>query len=162
MNNSGLILLTTALLTACGGGSSKTAKNMDPHGDYDLQEETDDARIVNEVIADDDDFKVVVISVKHTDISITQGENQAKIYFENKTDREISLGMTDVFVDGVEMDEYDFYNVLDANEIDTEILRTFDFDGDLPEMEDSLSFILTVSDYETHDTLSTYEVNLDF
>src|SRR5699024_2723334 len=134
---------------------------MDPHGDYDLQEETDDARIVNEVIADDDDFKVVVISVKHTDISPTQGENQAKIYVENKTGREISLGMTDVFVDGVKMDEYDFYNVLEANENDTENLRTFDFDSDLAKMEDSLFFILTVSDYDSLETLSTYEVNLE-
>jgi len=158
-----LTFLVAILLTACGSGSaSQNVKKMEPHGDYDLQNETDDARIINELIADDDDFKVVIISVKHTDLGPTKGENHAKVYFENKTDQEISIQANDVVVDGVEMPEYDFYTVLDKQEIDTEILRTYDFDGDLPQMEESLSFVIKINDYDSHDNLSTYEVNLEF
>lgn len=164
-----LTFLVAILLTACGSGdsgssgsTSQNVKKMETHGDYDLENEPSSARIVNELIADDDDFKVVIISVRHTDTGPSKGQNHAKIYFENKTDQEVSVQGKDVVVDGVEMPEYDLYTVLYEQENDTEILSTYDFDGDLPQMEESLSFIININDFDSHDELATYEVNLEF
>ena len=65
---------------------------------------------MNELIAEDDYFKVIVISVKHKDeFGInTEGEGRVNLYLENKTDQDILFEMEGVVVDGVEVDDYDF------------------------------------------------------
>lgn len=155
------IFLLTVLLAACGG-SGQSAANMEPHGDYDLTNESDDARIINEVLVDDENFKMVLISVEHTTLGPSKGQNHAKMYLENKTDTEISVSGLNVLVDGVEMREFDFFTVIYEQESDTEILRTYDFDGDLPKIEKSLALDVIVSDYDTYDDIGNYEIDIEF
>jgi len=62
----------------------------------------------------------------------------------------------------VEADDYEFYEILAGNESVTSWLRVYDYDGDLPRMEKSLTFTLEAFDDESDDILSSNEINLGF
>lgn len=170
-----LSVVIFVVLAACGGenvqGTNEdddvktkdNAANVEPLGNYEIDEDLTDLHVVNEVVAETDYFRAIIIGARHVDIGVAnEGENRAYLYFENKTEQDIYFEARDVFVDGVEMPDYEFYQVLRGLKDEEVLFRTFDYDGGLPKMDESLSFILEVSNEDTIERISEHEIDLQF
>src|SRR5690625_6277350 len=102
MKKAFLVVSVCALLIACSDDDpQQAAQDMTAHGNYDLSKEHDEAKIINEKIADNDQYKIVLISNRYGSRpgSAAKGEHKTKFYMESKTDQDIYFKVDDVIID---------------------------------------------------------------
>lgn len=173
-----MIALIPIALIACNSEETEEANNntqseenteevndIEPLGDYDFDQAPDDAIIINEAIVDNDYIFAVITYARHATGAgvMSEGENQVQIYVENKTDKNLHLAIEDVYIDQVELDDFEFGILLtDEDKTDIGTLRTFDYDGDLPEIKDNIAFELLLTDDNTLEDIETYEIDITF
>src|SRR5690625_5598313 len=77
---------------------------------------------------------------------------------ENKTDQDIYFKVHDLIIDGEANDDYEIGNYFEPGEDGTAQLSAFDYDGDLPQMEDSLSFTIKAYNPGNAEPFGSHEV----
>lgn len=160
-----LTVSVCALLVACNEAEPKqTAQNMQAHGNYDLSKEHEEATIINKEIADNDKYKIVLISNRYGPRagSMAKGEHKTRFYMENKTDQDVFFKVHDLVIDGEVNDDYEIGNYFKPGEDGTVQLSAFDYDGDLPPMEDSLSFTIKAYHPGNGEPFGSHEVAIEF
>jgi|GEM_PF-2266804 len=165
MKKAFLVVSVCALLIACSDDDpQQAAQDMTAHGNYDLSKEHDEAKIINEKIADNDQYKIVLISNRYGSRpgSAAKGEHKTKFYMENKTDQDIYFKVHDLIIDGEANDDYEIGNYFEPGEDGTAQLSAFDYDGDLPQMEDSLSFTIKAYNPGNAEPFGSHEVAIEF
>lgn len=165
----GIIVLSFSLI-ACGETSTeeKEVDNVESSGQDDaeevVEEESSDVEEIGEVIADDDTLKATLVSVEHkVDEMFDEESYRFNIELENKYDGKIVVQARDVSIDGTMVDDMVFFSeeIAEGKKANGQ-LEIQNYDGDLPEMNEELEMILIVSDDETWDEISSYDVNISF
>lgn len=86
-----LLCVTIVLLSACSNNeiiniTKASTTNMEPKGNYNLEDIPERAITMNTIVVDDKYFKAIIIFVQSTTSISARGEKQVKFYIENKAE----------------------------------------------------------------------------
>jgi len=166
-----VLLFAALVMVACGevDSSEKEVNNLEvAENDNEVEanndEEENSEEEFNKVIADDDFLKATLVKVEHKLDEIFDDESYVvHMTLENNADYKIVVQARDVSIDGLMVDDMVVFSeeIVEGKKANGK-LDIMTFDDDLPELNDSLEFTLIVINEETFETVSEYDVSIDF
>lgn len=165
------ILFVALLLTlaACGDDvekksvSSVESSDKNEEASDEQEESQEESKDFNEVIVDNDNLKVTLISVAKVEDK-EWDEERYEVNFEiiNKRDDTIEVQAHEVSADGKMIDDLVAFSetVSGGKEADA-IMVIENYDGDLPEIKEDLEFVLDVFSYD-EDYEEQQDVKIEF
>lgn len=132
-------------------------------------EETDAeaaAEEFNEVIADNDNFKVTLLSVEHiVDQDWDEEKYEIKFEVENKTDETVEVQAREVSADDKMVDESMIFlsQEVSGGKVADAVLEIQNYNGDeLPDMEENLEMILHIFSWDDMENEENFDVKIEF
>lgn len=160
-----LVVTTSMFLLACSpADSEQSAQVMEHHGAYDLADEHEEATLINQLLVDNDDYKLVLISTRYGPRfgSMAKGEHKVRIYGENKLDHGLFFRVSQLVIDDIENKDYEIAGYFEPHEKQIVTLFAFDYDGDIPMMEERLNFVINAYHGDTHEEFAAHEIDISF
>lgn len=165
-----VLLFTAVFLVACGSEAEEKdvseVKAEDESGSEQSEEKENDTETqeVDKVLADDDNVKATLTKIERVeDKDFDEERYDIHIEVENKTDKTIEVQTREVSADGKMIDDMIAYSeTVSGGKSSDSVLVIQNYDGDLPDLEESIDFTLVVLDEDTFEDISTHDVKVEF
>ncbi len=127
----------------------------------DVEEETKE---LDQTLVDNDNLKAVVTGIKKIDDKEWDEERyEISIEIDNNREDTIEVQAHEVSADGVMIDDMVFMSeTVSAGKHANAIMGIENYEGDLPEMEEELEFILSVYSDEDYEYEEEHDVKIEF
>ncbi len=128
------------------------------------QEEKEDSKEIDKVIADNEHLKATLVDVvKVEDKEWDEERYEINIEIENKREDTIEVQAHEVSADGKMIDDFVVFSQTVAGEKSADGTMVIEnYDGDLPEMEKELEFVLYVYSEDDYDFEDETDVKVEF
>lgn len=168
-----LLVILTMILAACGNEveeknvstveSSEKREEASKSGGNE-EDEQEEATEINKVLVDNEHVKATLVDiVKVDDKDWDEQKYEINIEIENKRDDTIEVQAHEVSADGKMIDDMVFFSeTVAGGKFSDATMIIQNYDGDLPEMEENLEFILNVFSFDDFEYEDKHDVKIEF
>ena len=173
------VIILTLVLAGCGDSSKEnvdgtvnkeTTKDESKSNENKGSEETkgegsDTTEKINEVIIDNDMYKITLLEILKKDDDIWGNTIDVVFEVENRLDYTIGVQARSVSADGYMVDEsiYSMSQEVVAGKKAKAVLTISDFEGyEFPELTSNLEMTLLVFNYDSYEDIAEHPVNVSF
>lgn len=141
--------------------NSEEVYEEDEEIEEEIEEETEE---LDQTLVDNDNLKAVVTGIKKIDNKEWDEESyEISIEIDNKRDDTIEVQAHEVSADGVMIDDMVFFSeTVAGGKHSNAVMGIENYEGDLPEMEKDLEFILSVFSHDDMDYEDNHDVKIEF
>lgn len=144
--------------------SEKNSEEASEEESDNTEKPEEESKELNQTLVDNDNLKAVVTGItKVEDKEWDEERYEINIEIDNKRDDSIEVQAHEASADGVMIDDMVMFSETVAGEKHSNARMIIEnYEGDLPDMEENLEFILNVFSHDDYDFEDRHDVKIEF